>query len=69
MPNAQQTQITCHKGGFFNHLTTNCTIRGNHRVMEHKIHSIKIQKSIYAAQASNAQTHIESPVDEIRLML
>ena len=29
MPYTQQTQITCHKCGYPNHLTTNCTVRKN----------------------------------------
>ena len=29
MPSTQQTQITCHKYGYPNHLATNCTVRKN----------------------------------------
>ena len=29
MPYTQQTQITCHKCGYPNHLATNCTVRKN----------------------------------------
>ena len=69
MPYAQQTQNTCQKCGYPNHLATNSTLRKNLRVVEHKIFSIRNQKTFFAAQGSTkAQTCKESPIKKARHM-
>ena len=70
MPYTQQTQITCHKCGYPNHLATNCTVRKNppRRGAENPF-SKNPKKNNYAAQGSaKAQTRKESPVKKARHM-
>ena len=59
MPYTLQTQITCHKCGYHNHLAMNCTVRKNppRRGAQNPFNqNPKIQKTNYAAQGSKAQT-------------
>ena len=52
MPYTQQSSITCHKCGYPNHLTPNCTLKDQLHVEEHKILSIRHTKTNRAAQES-----------------
>ena len=67
MSYTQQTQITCHKCGYPNHLATNCTVRKNPPRRGAQIPFNQNSKN-YAAQGSKAQTCNESPVAKARHM-
>ena len=66
MPYTQQTQITCHKCGYPNHLAKNCTGRKEppHRGAQNPFQ--EIQKTNYALQESKTQTCEEKPVAKDR---
>ena len=77
MPYTQQTQITCHKCGYPNHLATNCTVRKNPRrgaqnpfnqnskklITQHKDQKPKHVKKVQSKKPDtcNEFSHIDPP--------